>query len=242
MKRIFSIGKGAQVPDGTKVFPLLNCRDSTSGLPTNLLEDFSLAVGEIEPHRRSKIHVMLLVTQVTFVLQGELEAWVKDGDQPTPYSLRLGAEQAILTRPGTFLQLRNHTSVARRVLYMVSPSYVFLMVEGSLRRVGGAGGGLGGVGKKKLETGSPSFPGFNSCGPGPSPKTLPGAVQTGFFLKLPLLLARLGIIHRLNHPRRGIDQRTIEIKNKNPYTHRRGFTFPISPFRETSYARSTLPK
>ena len=118
------------MPDGTKVFPLLNCRDSTSGLPTNLLEDFSLAVGEIEPHRRSKIHVMLLVTQVTFVLQGELEAWVKDGDQPTPYSLRLGAEQAILTRPGTFLQLRNHTSVARRVLYMVSPSYVFLMVEG----------------------------------------------------------------------------------------------------------------
>jgi mannose-6-phosphate isomerase-like protein (cupin superfamily) len=130
VKRIFSIGKGAQVPDGTKVFPLLNCRDCTSGLPTNLLEDFSLAVGEIEPHGRSKIHVMPLVTQVTFVLRGELEAWMKDGDQTTPYSLRLEAEQAILTRPGTFLQLRNHTPVACRVLYMVSPSYVFLMEEG----------------------------------------------------------------------------------------------------------------
>jgi mannose-6-phosphate isomerase-like protein (cupin superfamily) len=130
VKRIFSIGKGAQVPDGTKVFPLLNCRDSTSGLPTDLLEDFSLAVGEIEPHRRSKIHVMPLVTQVTFVLRGELEAWMKDGDQPTPYSLRLGAEQAILTRPGTFLQFRNHTPVPCRALYMVSPSYVFLMEKG----------------------------------------------------------------------------------------------------------------
>jgi mannose-6-phosphate isomerase-like protein (cupin superfamily) len=130
VKRIFSIGKGAQVPDGTKVFPLLNCCDSTGGLPANLLEDFSLAVGEIEPHRHSKIHVMPLVTQVTFVLRGELEAWMKDEDQPAPYSLRLGAEQAILTRPGTFLQFRNPTPVRCRVLYMVSPSYVFLMEEG----------------------------------------------------------------------------------------------------------------
>jgi hypothetical protein len=130
VKRIFSIGKGGQVPDGTKVFPLLNCRDCTSSLPADLLEDFSLAVGEIEPHRHSKIHVMPLVTQVTFVLRGELEAWMKDGDQPAPYSLRLGAEQAILTRPGTFLQLRNPMPAPCRVLYMVSPSYVFLMEEG----------------------------------------------------------------------------------------------------------------
>lgn len=130
MRKIFSMGKGVRVPDATKVFPLLNCRDSTSGLAWNLLEDFSLAAGEIEPHRYSKIHVMPLVTQVTFVLQGELEVWMKDADQIAPYSLRLKAEQAILTRPGTFLQFRNHTPAPCRVLYIVSPAYVFLLEEG----------------------------------------------------------------------------------------------------------------
>ncbi len=127
MKRIFSIGKGALVSDSTKVFSLLNCGDSTSGLPWNLLEDFSLAAGEIEPRRHSKIHVMPLVTQVTFVLQGKLEVWMKDVDQQGPYSLRLKAEQAILTRPGTFLQFRNNSGDLCRVLYVVSPAYVFLM-------------------------------------------------------------------------------------------------------------------
>ena len=69
---------------------------------------------------------MPLVTQATFVLQGELEVWMKDADQIAPYSLRLKAEQAILTRPGTFLQFRNHTPAPCRVLYIVSPAYVFL--------------------------------------------------------------------------------------------------------------------
>jgi mannose-6-phosphate isomerase-like protein (cupin superfamily) len=132
VKRIFSIGKGARVSDSTKVFSLLNCGDSTSGLPGNLLEDFSLAAGEIEPYRHSKIHVMPLVTQVTFVLQGEVEAWMKDADQLAPYSLQLEAEQAILTRPGTFLQFRNNTPAPCRTLYIVSPAYVFLMEEGRI--------------------------------------------------------------------------------------------------------------
>jgi mannose-6-phosphate isomerase-like protein (cupin superfamily) len=132
LRKVFSVGKGVQVSDATKVFSLLNCRDSNSGLPGNLLEDFSLAAGEIEPRRHSKIHVMPLVTQVTFVLQGEVEAWMKEADRPAPYSLRLETEQAILTRPGTFLQFRNHTPAPCRVLYIVSPGYVFLMEEGSV--------------------------------------------------------------------------------------------------------------
>jgi len=130
LKRIFSVGKGVQVPDGTRVFSFLNCRDSNSGLPGNLLEDFSLAAGEIKPHRHSKIHVMPLVTQATFVLQGEIEVWMKDADQLEPYSLRLKTEQAILTRPGTFLQFQNNSHAPCRVLYIVSPAYVFLMEEG----------------------------------------------------------------------------------------------------------------
>jgi mannose-6-phosphate isomerase-like protein (cupin superfamily) len=132
MRKIFSQGKGVQVPDGTKVFSLLNCLDSTSGLPGNLLEDFSLTVGEIEPGRQSRVHVMPLVTQVTFVLQGKLEVWMKDRDQLGPYSLRLEEEQAILTRPGTFLQFRNHSGLPCRVLYIVSPAYLFVMEKGKV--------------------------------------------------------------------------------------------------------------
>ena len=120
------------MPDSTKVFPLFNCRDFTSSLPGNLLEDFSLAVGEIEPGRKSKVHVMPLVTQVALVLLGKLEVWMKDADQLEPYSLRLEAEQAILTRPGTFLQFWNNTGLPCRVLYIVSPAYLFVIEKGKL--------------------------------------------------------------------------------------------------------------
>ena len=130
MRRIFSQRKGTQVPDGTKVFSLLNCLDSESGLPGNLLDDFSLAGGEIGPNRQSKIHVMPLVTQVTFVLRGHLEVCMKDPDGTGPYSLQVTAEQAALTRPGTFLQFRNPVHEPCRVLYIVSPAYIFLMEEG----------------------------------------------------------------------------------------------------------------
>ncbi len=103
-----------------------------SGLPGNLLDDFSLALGEIEPHHHSKIHIIPLVTQVTFVLGGHLEVWMKDPDGSGPYSLQITAEQAVLTRPGTFLQFRNHTHDSCRVLYIVSPAYVFLKEKGEL--------------------------------------------------------------------------------------------------------------
>jgi hypothetical protein len=75
---------------------------------------------------------MPLVTQVTFVLGGRLEVWMKDPDGTGPYSLQITAEQAVLTRPGTFLQFRNHTDDPCRVLYIVSPAYVFLMEEGKV--------------------------------------------------------------------------------------------------------------
>jgi hypothetical protein len=130
MKKIFTIENGVGVPDGTIVYPFLNPWDTTSGLPWNLLQDFSLAMGKIGPHQCSKIHVMPLVTQVTFVLQGRLGVKMKDPDHPHPYSLQLEVEQAILTRPGTFLQFCNNTHVPCRVLYFVSPAYVFLSEEG----------------------------------------------------------------------------------------------------------------
>jgi mannose-6-phosphate isomerase-like protein (cupin superfamily) len=125
MNRVFSIKNPIRVPDGTIVYPFLNPKDSTSELPWDLIDDFSISAGEIEARVKSKIHVMPLVTQVTFVLSGSLEVRMKDPGGDACYALQLGPEQAVITRPGTFFQLINHTNEPCRVLYIVSPAYLF---------------------------------------------------------------------------------------------------------------------
>ncbi len=124
MNRIFTLRKGIQVPDGTIVYPFLNGFDRKSGLPPDILQEFSLATGEIGPQSASKIHVMPLVTQATFVLRGLLEVRMKDPQSPAPYTLRAVPYEAVLTRPGTFLQLINPSRFPVQVLYIVSPPYI----------------------------------------------------------------------------------------------------------------------
>jgi mannose-6-phosphate isomerase-like protein (cupin superfamily) len=125
MNKVFTIGQGFQVPDETIVSPFLNSKDSKSDLPWDLVEGFSIAAGEIAPNSKSKIHVMPLVQQVTFVLSGKLEVCMKDIHTPSPYTLALGENQAVLTLAGTFLQLINYTDSPCRVLYIVNPPYLF---------------------------------------------------------------------------------------------------------------------
>lgn len=72
MKQVFRIKEGFIVPDGTKIYPFLNAKDSMSSLPFDLLDGFSIAAGEIFPGTQSKIHIHPLITQVTFVLKGKL--------------------------------------------------------------------------------------------------------------------------------------------------------------------------
>ncbi len=132
MNRIFAIRDGFKVPDGTTVYPFLNAKDCVSGLPWGLLDGFSLSAGDIEPHSQSKIHVMPHVTQVTFVLRGELEIIMKDTQTRDPYTLRLAKQQAVITKPSTFFQLINPTGVTCRVLYIVSPPYVFDRQDGQI--------------------------------------------------------------------------------------------------------------
>ena len=88
MNRIFSITGGIQIPDGTVVYPFLNSKDATSGLPWDLVDAFSMSAGDIVPKHASKIHVMPVVTQVTFVLEGSIEVWMKDPDDEEPYALK----------------------------------------------------------------------------------------------------------------------------------------------------------
>lgn len=70
---LFQATNGLRVPDTTFVFPFLNSNDTNIGLRSDLLEAFSLALGEIEPDSSSKIHVHPRVTQLTLVLNGRLE-------------------------------------------------------------------------------------------------------------------------------------------------------------------------
>jgi hypothetical protein len=125
VNRVFKIEHGIEVPDGTLVYRLLNPKDSTSGLPWDLVEGFSIAAGDILPNSMSKIQVLPLAAQVTFVLRGELDIHIKEPDSPGRYTLHLAAEQAAVKRPGTFFQLINPIDNLCRVLYIVSPPYVY---------------------------------------------------------------------------------------------------------------------
>ena len=123
--RVFSIQDGIRVPDGTLVYPFLNPKDRTSGLPWDLMDGFSIAAGDIAPGQSSKIHLMPVTSQVTFVLEGELDVRMKEPDGAAPYSVKLTRHQAVLTKPFVFLQLVNRSDRTCRVLYLVSPPYLF---------------------------------------------------------------------------------------------------------------------
>jgi len=69
MNRVFTIDRDFQVPDGTFVYPFLNPKDSTSGLPWDLIEGFSIAASDIAPYSQSKIQIMPLADRVTSVLR-----------------------------------------------------------------------------------------------------------------------------------------------------------------------------
>ena len=127
MNQLFGIGSTFQIPDGTMVSPFLNARDVFSDLPFDLLDSFSIAAGEIPPSVKSKIHIHPVVTQVTFVWQGKVTVTMKDRYNKNPYAIPLEPGQAVLTKAGTFFQLSNTSERSCRVLYIVSPAYVFLM-------------------------------------------------------------------------------------------------------------------
>jgi hypothetical protein len=133
MNRVFRIDTPHVVPDGTLVAPFLNARDSTSGLPFDLLDGFSLAAGTIAPHSRSKIHVMPFVAQVTFVRRGTLTARMKAAADREPYLVVAQADEAVVTEAGAFIQLANESAAPCEVLYIVSPAYVFEQREGGVR-------------------------------------------------------------------------------------------------------------
>ena len=124
MNKIFSAGEGFPVPDGTVVHSVLYPAALSRGTG-EWVEDVSLALGHIPPHTISKIHLHPVVGQVTWVLSGELTVKMKDPRADVPYTLDVSGEQAVITRPGTFFQLVNRSDADCRVLYIVTPAFVF---------------------------------------------------------------------------------------------------------------------
>jgi hypothetical protein len=132
VKRIFRRGRGTTAPDGTRIYPFLNPADSTSRLRLALFSGASVALGELPAGKASKIHMHPLVTMIVWVVTGRLSLTLKDRRSNKPYTLRLRAEDGALVLPGTFLQLIAERRTPCRVLYIVSPAYVFLKARGKI--------------------------------------------------------------------------------------------------------------
>lgn len=124
MKKIFDVGDGFDVPDGTIVHSIMDPQLLRRDGP-RMVGDMSLALGEIPPGITSKIHVHPVVSQLTFVISGRLKVRMKDASNEEPYALNLGPEQSVMTEAGTFFQLINDSDENCRALYVVTPSFIF---------------------------------------------------------------------------------------------------------------------
>ena len=130
MNRIFNPSAFFKIPDNTFLSPFLNSKDSMSGLPFDLINGFSIAMGRIEKNTSSLIHVHPYVDQVTFVLSGKINLRMKGNNESKPYKVILGNNQAGIAIKGEFFQLINPYDEDCNVLFIVSPlcpSTVILM-------------------------------------------------------------------------------------------------------------------
>ena len=112
--------------DGTEVDAFLNATDGAPGgvLGSGALGDVSVAVGRLAPGVRSAIHAHPVVTQLTYVLAGQLATRTQDAQDAPPREVFVNPGEALLTEPGALLELRNDGDEDVRVLYIVTPSYV----------------------------------------------------------------------------------------------------------------------
>ncbi len=133
MNHVFEPRGFFTVPDGTDVSPFLNATDmNQTDLPLGALGEMSIAAGRVRPKVHSAVHMHPVVTQVTYVLAGELTVRMKDRGMAAFYDVPLKAGQAVVTRPETLFQLRNDCNAVAEVLYIASPSYVFEMNAGAV--------------------------------------------------------------------------------------------------------------
>lgn len=126
--RVYKIEEGVEVPDKTMVFPILDPEQQRkAGL--EIFEPMSLAMGELEYKETSSIHVHPIISHLTWVLSGQLQVKMKDHEHTEAYTIDVDANQAVLTKPGTFFQLINRGVDTCKILYQCAPAFVFDMDE-----------------------------------------------------------------------------------------------------------------
>jgi mannose-6-phosphate isomerase-like protein (cupin superfamily) len=131
MNKIFKASDLFNVPDGTKVASLFSSTDLLSNAAASK-ESLSIAIGEIPPGTKSKIHVHPVVSQVTFVLDGAISIYMKDRFSSEKYKLEVKKNEAVLTQEGTFFQLVNESDDICRVIYIVTPEFLFEAIDGEV--------------------------------------------------------------------------------------------------------------
>jgi hypothetical protein len=132
MKHIFKVAKQYKIPDGTIVAPFMNPYDSNSTESITDINDISISEGIIEGFGKSKIQIFPYVNQITYVLEGKLKVIMKGQKDKGPYSLVITKNDSVITYKNEFLQLVNETSESCRVLYIVSPAYVYEIENGEV--------------------------------------------------------------------------------------------------------------
>ena len=124
MRHIFKIGEAIEVPDGTVVqSSVAPSQFGLDGLP--MMDQVSVAQGNLSPGICSNIHVHPIVQQVTWVLSGTLTVKMKDAENEHPYELEVVEQQAVVTHAGTLFQLLNQSENHCQTLYIVAPAFVF---------------------------------------------------------------------------------------------------------------------
>lgn len=128
MNKIFRIEKGVQVPDGTMVYEIIGpAKSSMEKIP--ITEEHSLALGILDPNEKSAIHIHPIISHLTWVISGKLTVGMKDKYSDKMYFIDVLPNETVLTEPCTFFQLINNTDEECRVLYIVSPAFIFEVDE-----------------------------------------------------------------------------------------------------------------
>jgi len=132
MNKVFESKGEFKIPDGTTISSLINPYDCNSENSNFKFDDLSITTGVIKALSKSKIQVLPFVNQITYILDGQIKAIMKGLNDDNQYEIIAKRDQAFITMKNEFLQLINENDIDVKVLYIVSPSYVFEEIDGKI--------------------------------------------------------------------------------------------------------------
>ena len=126
MPKLYRAADHVRVPDGTLVSAFLNPLDQVSGsAATATGAAVSLAEGILHSGVRSEIHVLPLVTQIVYVLDGLARLTLLEATDAAPATFEVQSGDAVIVEAGTLLQLENAAEEQAQLLYICTPAYLY---------------------------------------------------------------------------------------------------------------------